>query len=384
MDTQQLQSIRILHTADLHLDSAFQSAAPAQAEARRQALRQALLDMADYVAAEHIDIVLMAGDLFDEGFVTPETVKALQKTFERMSQAEIFIAPGNHDPYTGGSVYAARLFPPHVHVFSEETLRKYTCPRLPVTVFGWAFTQSSYMNSPLAGYRAEDDGRLQLLCGHGCFDAPLSAKAPLTAGDIQAFGAHYAAIGHIHTDHEVKRIGHSYYGYCGCLMGRSFDETGRMGVHVITARQGGEGWQLSFDRKSFASYHYEKLVLDVTGAPDVKSVAAAITRAIKEEGYDAQTLLRVTLTGELAPDFPTMSLQNCSAACGEGLELLTVEDKTLPIFDTAVLRSDMSIRGEVYRAFLPLLSEGTQQERTQAGLALKAALAALEGRAVAE
>ncbi|MFR6379396.1 MAG: hypothetical protein ACLUNZ_05895 [Evtepia sp.] len=41
----------------------------------------------------------MAGDLFDSQRVRPETIQALYQVLEEL-EAEVFLSPGNHDPYT--------------------------------------------------------------------------------------------------------------------------------------------------------------------------------------------------------------------------------------------------------------------------------------------
>ncbi len=372
--------IRILHAGDIHLDSIFQSLSPARAEARREEFRSALRDMAAYICREKIDVLLLSGDLFDEEFVTAETVLTLQRIFEEMADTEVYISPGNHDPYTASSLYAAKPFPENVTVFKDEKIHKVLSTRYPVTVFGYAFTGTSLPISPLAGFCADSDGRLQLVVGHADLDVPLSVYAPVMTGDILSFGAHYTALSHRHNAESINRAGDVLYGYSGFFLGRSFDEIGKGGVHLITATCVDEKWQLTAERISFSKRSYEKETLDVTGAPDADAVLAAIKKRIDEKGYGEETLLRVTLTGALSPEFSMASVKNRLPECERGLFSLSLIDHTSPTYDTSLLEADMSIRGEVYRNFLPKLTEGTPEERAEASMALKLALAALGGQ----
>ena len=65
-----------------------------------------------------------------------------------------------------------------------------------------------------------------------------------------------------------------------------------------------------------------------------------------------------------------------------GIEYLEIIDSTLPIYDGKYLEKDVTIRGEVYRALLPKLTSADQNEKRQALLALKIALAAIDSNNV--
>ena len=374
-DTQNV--LRILHLGDLHLDSAFLSLPFPRAEARRAEFREALHRVADLVREREVHIVLLSGDLFDEEAVSRETVATLQEVFGKMAAADIFIAPGNHDPYTPDSLYAANPFPKNVHVFHEEALHKVASERYPVTVSGWAFTGKSLTVSPLSGYQADKDGRLQLVCGHADLDVPLSPYGPVMTADIRAFGADYTALSHRHNERELVKAGKSLYGYSGFFIGRSFDETGTGGAHLLTATQDGAGWTVTAERLSFGERRYEKMTLNVTGAPDASAVLDAVREAYTAKGYGRDTVLRVILEGDLAPDFPMALVEGRLPELGRDLYGISLLDRTSPTYDADILAADMSIRGEVYRSFLPKLTEGTPEERREAALALKLALAAL-------
>ena len=67
--------IKILHAADLHLDSAFAALTGAQAAQRRREQRAALDRLAQLAA--DCDLVLLAGDLFDGARVYRDTLDAL-------------------------------------------------------------------------------------------------------------------------------------------------------------------------------------------------------------------------------------------------------------------------------------------------------------------
>ena len=85
--------MKLLHAADLHLDSPFERLPPEKSAARRRELRTLPTQMARLVKSERADLVLLPGDLLDGDRVYPETVRALAQALEKMA-VPVFIARG--------------------------------------------------------------------------------------------------------------------------------------------------------------------------------------------------------------------------------------------------------------------------------------------------
>ena len=98
--------IKILHTADMHLDSPFTLMDSSLSEARRADLRSAFSALMMYVKDNKIDILLIAGDMFEHEYATKETVAMVIREFEKLPECRFVISPGNHDFYSSRSVYA--------------------------------------------------------------------------------------------------------------------------------------------------------------------------------------------------------------------------------------------------------------------------------------
>ena len=67
-----------------------------QARARRREGRENIARLANYANAGHVDLVLLAGDLFDSGEIYRQTAETLAKALGTV-EGRVFIAPGNHD-----------------------------------------------------------------------------------------------------------------------------------------------------------------------------------------------------------------------------------------------------------------------------------------------
>ena len=88
--------LKFIHGADFHLDSAFAALPPRQAAARRRESRELPQRLANYVNQNGIELVLLAGDLFDSASAYRDTAESLSAALGQMA-AQVYIAPGNHD-----------------------------------------------------------------------------------------------------------------------------------------------------------------------------------------------------------------------------------------------------------------------------------------------
>ena len=91
-----MRTIKILHTADLHLDSAFETLSPGKAAIRRAELRALPKKIAALAVREKADVVLLSGDLLDSDSLYRETGEELIENLAKIP-APVLIAPGNHD-----------------------------------------------------------------------------------------------------------------------------------------------------------------------------------------------------------------------------------------------------------------------------------------------
>ena len=345
-------SVKIVHAADFHLDSAFGALSAEQARQRRRESRELLTRLCNYVNQNGVDLVLLAGDLFDSDTTYRETLEALSEALGAM-QARVFIAPGNHDPYSAKSPYATLAWPENVHVFTSKTVERVELPELGCAVYGAAFTAPVQDESLLAGFRAPEDDFIHLMVLHGDISATESRYDPLTKEQIKESGIDYLALGHTHQFPE----------------GRGFDELGEKGILTGTVERGKA--ELSF--VPFARRQYEILNVDVTGRSAEDALRASLPDATVRDIY------RIIFTGETDE---------------RGLDLKSIEEQSAPDFFHLELRDETRISEDVWaRAqedslrglFLRELRTkfdvaSSDDERAKISLAARFGLAALDGR----
>ena len=110
--------MRILHSADIHLDAPFAGRTADEAAFLRRELLAVPGKLADICVSRQCDMVLLAGDLFD-GAYSRESYRALYTALERMA-VPVFVTPGNHDHCGMERPWEREVWPENVHIFKKE------------------------------------------------------------------------------------------------------------------------------------------------------------------------------------------------------------------------------------------------------------------------
>ena len=83
--------LKILHVADLHLDTVVSLEDVQTAELRRSELRSAFVNLMMFARSKEVDILLISGDLFDRVRPTRETEEVVLREFAQSSRVQIFL-----------------------------------------------------------------------------------------------------------------------------------------------------------------------------------------------------------------------------------------------------------------------------------------------------
>lgn len=314
--------MRILHAADLHLDSAFAALSSDRARQRRRESREILNALSELVQKEQVDLVLLAGDLFDGEHVYPETIEQLKDALTKMN-CPVFISPGNHDPYTVRSPYTAADWPENVHIFRTEGLTAVPLPQLGCVVHGAAFTQQHRETEALDGVSVPEDGQIHLLCLHGAVNEPGSEYGNIGRVQIAQSGFAYLALGHVHQYSGVQKEGQSVWVYPGCPEGRGFDETGDKGAVLVDIESGAADVRFV----TLCRRRYRVLHADITDSTPMD----ALERVMPETAAD--DICRVIFTGELG---------------GQGLDLRALEEDLSRRFYALELRDETRVARSIW------------------------------------
>lgn len=364
-DKADMSTIKILHSADLHLDSPFQGLTAGKAAIRRGEQRQLLSALSALAREEKADIVLLSGDLLDSGNTYYETGEELARCLGQM-EAPVFISPGNHDYYSDKCPYARLKLPDNVHVFTRPEIESVQLEELGVCVYGAAFTDK-YSPPLLRGFKTEKrEGVLNLLCIHGEVGAGDSTYDPISLQELADSGMDYVALGHIHKASGLQKAGETWYSWPGCPEGRGFDEAGEKTVNLLELGDG----ECKLETRSIAQRRYELMKVDVTGSDALLAVHTQLPDETVKDIY------RIILTGETeqSPD-----LRQLYTALSELFFQLQLRDETRLRRSVWERCGDDTLRGLFLEKLKKKYDEAkTEQQRIVIEQAARWGLAALD------
>ena len=372
------KNIKILHCADIHLDAPFIGMTSEKADERRRELRKTFSKMMEFVRERKINYVLIAGDLFDSKHATNTTAEILIREFRNCPDTKFIIAPGKCDSYVNNPLYTTDRLPDTCRVFSSDTLSRFDFEDDKLTVYGWAFMGEEFTSSPIFDKHVDDSSKINIVCGAADLDGSIdSTLCPISAQEMNRFGADYYAFGGHHQKTEFAKKGGSMFSYCGALECTGFDDPHVGGVKFLNIEY--DGGELSMDGKHITFGHLQFITeqIDITGVSANNEITNRISQLISKKKYGQETALKIELVGDIDPRFIVPKHIECDAF---GLYFFDLVDKTLPLYGTEHFKRDMSIAGEIYRRMLPMLKSPNESDRLTAARAFRVGLAALENR----
>src|SRR4051812_2595374 len=107
--------MRIAHIGDVHLDRPFVGLSSEASKQRRLDLVDAFRRCLREASERAVDVVTIAGDLWEDENVTPDTRASVTHELEKLARPVVIVC-GNHDPYLRGGVYERTSWPDNVTV----------------------------------------------------------------------------------------------------------------------------------------------------------------------------------------------------------------------------------------------------------------------------
>lgn len=350
--------LKILHSADWHLDSPFVGFSEQQRQFLKREQRKIPGKITDLCLREDCDMMLLAGDLFD-GEPSGETVKMVKKELARCG-VPVLISPGNHDFCQNGSIWLEESWPENVFVFTGD-LESVTIQGLDCRIYGAAFRS---MDCPalLEGFRAQSDEKYCIAVLHG---DPLQRKSPynpITNTQVRESGLQYLALGHVHKA-GAFRSGETMCAWPGCPMGRGWDETGDKGVCIVNV-----GAETSVRAVSLQTVRFHDLTVEVDGGAEA-TLREVLPAASGNDFY------RITLTG--SAEINVQQLKKKFA----GFPNLELRDRTEPPLEVWADADKDTLEGIYFGLLRKAMAENPEQAE-EIQLAAEISRKLLSGREV--
>ena len=203
------QTLKILHTADVHLDLDGDGADP-HSRRYRPIIHQAFSTVIDLAIQDNVDLLLMAGDLFDSNRPAGDVVDfAIQEL--RRAGRPIVLIPGNHDCLTTPSIYHRVDLPaavPDLLLISHPAGERHQLSAHNLVLWGRGMVEHEPTYRPMGGIPRPQGDAWHIALGHGFFmddDVPSHRSSPIYASEIRASGWDYVALGHCHAFSDVSQ-----------------------------------------------------------------------------------------------------------------------------------------------------------------------------------
>ncbi len=291
--------IKFLHTADLHLGAKFVGLG-GRGKEQRLRLREVMQDITALALREQVDMVLLAGDMFDNNTPSRESIQVFQESLFKLAGARIptLLIGGTHDPCLEQGVLAqlARQSPGQFILFGPEN-RTWNHPGKPVTVQGVSLLAADHPRRPLANLRRTPGPEWQIGMAHASLEVGSGSEreAAFTSADVGETQLDYLALGHWHRLRDCS-AGETVCWYSGSPEMIALDEGERGSVLIVSLE---EGKQAEVQAKSVGRRFLVKLSVDGQAEDKILRQARALA--------DPDAVLDLTLTGIFPPqDLPDL------------------------------------------------------------------------------
>jgi len=229
--------MKFVHAADLHLDSPLSGLSRyegAPVEQIRGATRRALENLVELCIEERVDLLVIAGDLYDGDWRDYSTGLFFCKQMARLRAASVQVVwiRGNHD---AASKLTAHLgLPDNVRELSHKRPETFVLEALGVAVHGQGFETREVTRDLSERYPAPKRDLFNIGLLHTALEGrPGHAPyAPCRLSELTNRGYDYWALGHVHQREVLSES--PWVVFPGNLQGRHARETGVKGASLVT------------------------------------------------------------------------------------------------------------------------------------------------------
>ena len=400
--------VKLIHTADLHLDSAFRSRfTKEEAENRRQKQLMAWKELLSFAVEKKVQGILIAGDLFDSPVVSHGTMDFFLSTIAEHPEISFFYLRGNHD--TENTFRYQENLPKNLFLFSDKGKKYRLNDRLLLAGVEYGTKDISFGENEGAIQRArqvaeqgveqetvhgaealskneteseeeskflklkEEDCNILLLHGALYQGTPkgdsLQGEEGIFLKNLEKLPLSYIALGHIHKGGEGKLNNGALWAYPGCLQGRGFDEEGERGFLYLEV----EEEKKEIHKEFIPVKQGEFRILEIELLEDEGTLAGLkkIEEEMEKAGISKEDSLRIILKGKKGLE-QERNLRYLQLQLQDSVFFLEIQDESELSWNREEAMKEKSLKGEFLRvvAAADNLSKEEQEEIIALGMGL--------------
>lgn len=400
--------VKLIHTADLHLDSAFRSRfTKEEAENRRQKQLMAWKELLSFAVEKKVQGILIAGDLFDSPVVSHGTMDFFLSTIAEHPEISFFYLRGNHD--TENTFRFQENLPKNLFLFSERGKKYRLNDRLLLAGVEYGTKDISFGENEGATQGAgqaaeqgvgqenthgaealskseseseeeskflklkEEDCNILLLHGALYQGTPkgdsFQGEEGIFLKNLEKLPLSYIALGHIHKGGEGKLNNGALWAYPGCLQGRGFDEEGERGFLYLKV----EEEKKEIHKEFIPIKQGEFRILEIELLEDEGTLACLkkIEEEMEKASISKEDSLRIILKGKKGLE-QERNLRYLQLQLQDSVFFLEIRDECELSWNREEAMKEKSLKGEFLRVLAAAdnLSKEEQEEIIALGMGL--------------
>lgn len=326
--------MKFVHIADMHFDTSFTTLTnkAGLGDIRRVDQRHVFNKIINYIKENNVPYLFIAGDFYEHEYIRQSTIEYINNLFEQIPNTQIFIAPGNHDPYLKNSFYSKYYWSENVHIFDSKLS---VFEQEGIDIYGYGFDDFYYTNKDLETAEIKNKNKINILVAHGTINASNTLEKdynPISEKMLNEKGFDYVALGHIHKlDYNTKEKQNIVYP--GSTVSLGFDELGEHGMIVGNIEKDSLNLQfVSLDNKEFVIRE-----IDVTEMLDLDELATTLNNMMFAEN----TYYKISLIGRRNFDIDLFKL-NKLLLCNN---IIKIKDYTKINYDLERISKENTLKG---------------------------------------
>lgn len=326
--------MKLIHCADLHLDSKMSANLDKEkAKERKAEILHTFERMIQYAVTHGIEGILIAGDLFDTKRISATARNAVLHNIVSHPGITFYYVKGNHDNDT----FLSELehMPDNLKLFGTS----WTSYELgDIVIWGMELTHDNAGSASVS--LILDPKKFNIVMMHGQEGDEINLRA------LKNKGIDYLALGHIHAYKKESLDARGIYCYCGCLEGRGFDECGEHGFVVIDVDE--KNRQFTHEFVPFAKRNIYMVEVDVSTCANTAEMIDCVQVALTNAKCESKDLVKIVLTGAVDVECEKDANHILSRFKSQYYYVKMYDETTLRI-DVATYLLDESLKGEFVR-----------------------------------
>ena len=343
--------MKFVHIADMHFDTSFTTLTNKAnlGDTRRLDQRLAFNKVIDYIKENKIPYLFIAGDFYEHEYIRLSTIEYINNLFTEIPDTQVFISPGNHDPYIKDSFYNKYYWSENVHIFDAKLS---VFEQEDIDVYGYGFDDFYYTNCDLENTEIKNPDKINILVAHGTLNASNTLETEynhISEKILEDKGFDYVALGHIHKlDYNTKP--NQRIVYPGSTVSMGFDELGEHGMIVGNIEK--DKIELEFipiDNKEFVVKE-----IDVTDTLDLEELATIINSI----EFSENIYYKISLIGRRNFEIDLYKLNKLLI----NGNIIKIKDYTKLNYDLEKISKENTLKGLFVKEILQKMEENPQDE----------------------